>query len=110
MIALWTTLITFALSLLLWIKFDPSNPGFQFVEKAAWLGGNIDYHLGVDGISMLFVILTTTLLPVCIVASWRAITHRVRDYMIAFLVLETLMIGVFCSLDLRSAEQTSELQ
>ncbi len=100
MVALWTTLITFALSLLLWIKFDPSNPGFQFVEKAAWLGGNIDYHMGVDGISMLFVILTTTLLPVCIVASWRAITHRVRDYMIAFLVLETLMIGVFCSLDL----------
>ena len=98
-IALWTTLITFALSLIIWIDFDASNPGFQFVEEAAWLGP-LKYKMGVDGISMLFVILTTFLMPLCILASWEAIQDRVKEYMIAFLLLETLMIGVFCALDL----------
>src|SRR5205085_2677549 len=70
-----------------------------FVERYRWLGNFADYHMGVDGISMLFVILTTFLMPICIIASWR-VTARVREYMIAFLLLETLMIGVFCSLDL----------
>ena len=98
-IALWGTLITFALSLLIWVNFDKSNPGFQFVEEAAWLGP-IKYKMGVDGISMLFVILTTFLMPLCILASWEAIETRVKEYMIAFLLLETLMIGVFCALDL----------
>ncbi len=98
-VALWTTLFTFVVSLYIWISFDKSNPGFQFVEERAWLGP-IKYKLGVDGISMLFVILTTFLMPLCILASWESITTRVKEYMIAFLVLETLMIGVFVSLDL----------
>ncbi len=97
--ALWGTLATFGLSLLIWINFDPSNPGFQFVEEAAWLGP-IKYKMGVDGISMLFVILTTFLMPLCILASWESVQERVKEYMIAFLLLETLMIGVFCALDL----------
>ena len=98
-IALWTTVLTFALSLLIWIWFDKSNPGFQFVEERAWLGP-IKYKMGIDGISMLFVILTTFLMPLCVLASWESIEDRVKEYMIAFLVLETLMIGVFCALDL----------
>ncbi len=98
-IALWTTLFTFALSLLIWINFDPANPDFQFVEERAWLGP-IKYKMGVDGISMLFVVLTAFLMPLCILASWESIEDRVKEYMIAFLVLETLMIGVFCALDL----------
>jgi len=93
-------LFTFALSLLLWTGFDTSTAAYQFVEKHDWLGGNINYHMGIDGISMPFIILTTFLMPLCILASWESITVRVKDYMIAFLVLETLMIGVFSSLDL----------
>ena len=96
---LWTTLITFAISLLIWINFDPATAGFQFVEERSWLGP-IRYKMGVDGISMLFVILTTFLMPLCILASWASVKDRVKEYMIAFLVLETLMIGVFCALDL----------
>jgi len=99
-VALWTTVITFLVSLLIWVNFDNSTSNFQFVEKAAWVGAGINYHMGVDGISMLFVILTTFLMPFCILASWEAIEHRVKEYMIAFLVMETLMIGVFCALDL----------
>ena len=99
-VALWTTVITFLLSLTLWAGFDRTTSDFQFVEKSAWMGGTISYHMGVDGISILFVLLTTLLMPICILASWQSITTRVREYMIAFLVLETLMIGVFCALDL----------
>ncbi|TCD14451.1 NADH-quinone oxidoreductase subunit M [Oricola cellulosilytica] len=100
MVSLLTTGFTFAISLLIWIGFDTSDPGFQFVEKAEWLDSGISYHMGVDGISMLFVILTTFLMPLCILASWDAVQTRVKAYMIAFLVLETLMIGVFCALDI----------
>jgi NADH-quinone oxidoreductase subunit M len=99
-VALLTTVFTFILSLFIWAGFDNSNPGFQMVEKVEWLDSGISYHLGVDGISMLFVILTTFLMPICILASWTAIEKRVKEYMIAFLILETLMIGVFCALDL----------
>jgi len=98
--ALFATTITFFVSLLIWVGFDASDPGFQMVEKRDWLGGAISYHVGVDGISMLFVILTTFLMPFCILASWRSVETRVKEYMIAFLVLETLMIGVFTALDL----------
>ncbi len=98
--ALWTTLITFAISLILLWRFDSGSADFQFLEKRPWLGGAINYSMGVDGISLPFVILTTALLPICIVASWSAIQKRVREYMIAFLVLETLMVGTFCALDL----------
>jgi NADH-quinone oxidoreductase subunit M len=99
-IALWTTLITFAVSLILVWRFDPTQTDFQFVEKTSWLASGINYHMGVDGISLPFVILTTALMPFCIIASWRAITSRVREYMIAFLLLESLMVGTFCALDL----------
>ncbi len=97
--ALYTTIFTFAISLLIWINFDPRTADFQFVEDAAWIGP-FRYKMGVDGISMLFVILTTFLMPLCILASWDLVKLRVKEYMIAFLVLETLMIGVFCALDL----------
>ncbi len=99
-VALWTTLINFALSLLIWIGFDPSTPAFQFVERVPWISEGISYSMGVDGISLLFIILTTFLMPICILASWKSITVRVKEYMIAFLILETLMIGVFSALDL----------
>ncbi len=99
-VALLTTVFTFVLSLFIWVGFDNSDPAFQMVEKAEWLGSGISYHMGVDGISMLFVILTTFLMPLCILASWVSVEKRVKEYMIAFLVLETLMIGVFCALDI----------
>jgi NADH-quinone oxidoreductase subunit M len=99
-VALFVTIATFLLSLVLWVLFDPTTADFQFVEEAEWLMGGIEYRMGVDGISLLFVILTTFLMPFCILASWKSVTERVQDYMIAFLLLETLMIGVFCALDL----------
>jgi NADH-quinone oxidoreductase subunit M len=98
-IALWTTIVTFLVSLLIWVNFNNADPGFQLVEEHPWLGGKINYKMGVDGISMLFVILTTFLMPICIVASKLSVTKNFRSYMIAFLVLETLMTGVFCALD-----------
>jgi NADH-quinone oxidoreductase subunit M len=98
--ALWTSLIVFALSLVLWVRFDKSDPGFQFVESATWLPQwGITYKMGVDGIAVLFVLLSTVLTPICILASWESITVRVREYMLAFLVLETMMVGMFCALD-----------
>jgi len=99
-IALWTTLVTFAISLILLYRFDPTSFEFQFVEKQPWLGGAITYHMGVDGIALPFVVLTTGLMPICIIASWNPIRRRVKEYMIAFLVLETLMVGTFAALDL----------
>jgi NADH-quinone oxidoreductase subunit M len=99
-IALYTTLFTLGAAIYLWGQFDPGNAGFQFVEEAEWLGGSIRYKMGVDGISVLFVVLTAFLMPLCILASWQSIEQRVKEYMIAFLVLETLMIGVFTALDL----------
>jgi NADH-quinone oxidoreductase subunit M len=98
-VALWATLVTFAISLVMVWRFDPASPEFQFVEKLPWLGV-ASYHMGVDGISLPFVILTTGLMPICILASWTVIQRRVKEYMIAFLVLETLMVGTFSALDL----------
>ncbi len=99
-IALWTTVITFVVSLILVWRFDPAQADFQFVERTSWLATGITYHMGVDGISLPFVILTTALMPFCILASWKSITMRVREYMMAFLILETLMVGTFAALDL----------
>jgi NADH-quinone oxidoreductase subunit M len=99
-VALWTTLITFIISLILVWRFDPSTPDFQFVEKGPWLSNAIGYSMGVDGISLPFVILTTGLMPICILASWTSVQRLVRAYMITFLVMETLMVGTFCALDL----------
>jgi NADH-quinone oxidoreductase subunit M len=84
----------------IWANFDGSTANFQFVERAGWLGNGIEYHMGIDGISMLFIVLTAGLMPLCILASWKSIQERVPEYMIAFLALETLMIGVFCALDM----------
>lgn len=98
-LALVTTLATFVISAVAIIaEFDPSNTGFQLVEEREWLAG-LNYKLGVDGISVLFVMLTTFLMPIVIGACW-TVTTRVKEYMVLFLVLETLMIAVFCSLDL----------
>ncbi|MBC2884946.1 NADH-quinone oxidoreductase subunit M [Ochrobactrum sp. CM-21-5] len=99
-VALLTTVFVFILSLVVWAGFDNSNPGFQMVEQLDWMGGGISYHMGVDGISVLFVVLSAFLMPFCILASWVSVEKRVKEYMIAFLILETLMIGVFCALDL----------
>jgi NADH-quinone oxidoreductase subunit M len=102
--ALWASLITFVISLLIWVNFDPSKAGFQFEERLRWFtfpgGHTLEYHMGVDGISMFFVLLSTLLTPLCVLASWDAIKDRVREYMVAFLVLETFMVGTFCALDL----------
>ena len=98
--ALWTSLATFFVSIFLWIGFDSSTADLQFVEKVSWIPSfGINYHMGVDGISVFFVLLSTFLTPICILASWESIQHRVKEYMIAFLVLETLMVGMFCALD-----------
>ncbi len=99
-VALLTTLVTFAMSLVLWAGFDNSDADFQFVENYAWIGDTIRYYVGVDGISMLFIVLTAFLMPLVILSSWEAVEKRVKEYMIAFLVLETLMIGVFSALDI----------
>ncbi|EEX82285.1 NADH-quinone oxidoreductase subunit M, partial [Brucella abortus] len=99
-VALLTTVFVFILSLVVWAGFDNSNPGFQMVEELDWMGSGISYHMGVDGISVLFVVLSAFLMPFCILASWVSVEKRVKEYMIAFLILETLMIGVFCALDL----------
>ncbi len=99
-VALFTTVITFIASLYIWVNFDETTAGFQFVERYEWIGSFMSYHMGVDGISMLFVILSTFLMPFCILASWKSVTKDVKSYMIAFLVLEAFMIGVFCALDI----------
>ena len=100
-IALWTSVPTFLISLLIWVKFDPSTANFQMTESVEWIAGtNIGYRMGVDGISIFFVLLSTLLTRICILASWEAIENRVREYMIAFLILETMMVGMFCALDI----------
>ncbi len=98
--ALWTTLVVFLLSLLLWTGFDQHVAGYQFTERVTWLPDfNVAYSVGVDGISVLFVLLATVLMPLCILASWESVHDRVREYMMAFLILETMMIGMFVATD-----------
>jgi NADH-quinone oxidoreductase subunit M len=100
MTALWTSMIVFVLSIFLWLDFDTTTADFQFVEVHDWIPAfGITYQMGVDGISLWFVLLSTFLTPICILASWDAIHTRVREFMIAFLILETLMVGMFCALD-----------
>ncbi len=98
--ALFATVATFVLSLLAWKEFNPASADFQLVDEAAWLSDTIRFKLGVDGFSMPFILLSTFLMPFCIVASWVSVEKRVKEYMMAFLVLEALMIGVFSALDL----------
>tara|TARA_B100000519_G_C14250918_1_gene442370 strand:+ start:1726 stop:3252 length:1527 start_codon:yes stop_codon:yes gene_type:complete len=100
-VALWASLATFTVSLFVWIQFDSTQADFQFVEKVEWIKSfGISYHVGLDGISLFFVLLSTFLTPICILSSWEAIKSHVREYMIAFLVLETFMVGMFCALDM----------
>ena len=100
-VALLTSVATFLLSLGIWFNFDPGTADFQMQERGIWMPAfNIAYHMGVDGISMPFVLLSSLLIPICILASWNSITTRVKEYMVAFLVMETMLIGTFCALDL----------
>jgi len=99
-VALFTSFVNFLISIYLWYLFDPSTSNFQFVEDREWLKGFINYKVGIDGISILFIILTTLITPLCIVSVNNTIKDRLRDFLIAILVMESLMIGVFCSLDL----------
>lgn len=99
-VALYASVFTFALSLFMLFRFNSDDPGFQFVEKAYWLPEwGILYHLGVDGISLFLILLSTFLFPVCILASLRSVKFRVKEYMAAFMLLETMTLGTFCSLD-----------
>ena len=99
--ALIASLFAFVMSLVIWAGFDASSAEFQYQERYEWFGEyGFDYRMGVDGISLFFVLLSTFLTPLCILASWQAIQTRVKEFMIAFLVLETMMVGMFCALDL----------
>jgi NADH-quinone oxidoreductase subunit M len=98
--ALLTTIVVFLLSLVVWGRFDTASAAFQLVEQKSWFGSGLTYKMGVDGFSIPFVLLTTFLTPFAILASWDSVKFRLKEYLVAFLVLETLMIGVFCALDL----------
>ena len=100
LVSLYASIVNFLISIILWVNFDKLSPDFQFVERYAWLSENITYYIGVDGISIFLIILTTFLMPFCILISWNSVKDKIKEYMIAFLVLETLMIGVFSALDL----------
>ena len=99
-VALFTALVNFIISIYLWYVFDKSTSDFQFIEDKQWLKGFVNYKVGIDGISMLFIILTTLITPLCIISVNNTIKNKLKDFIIAILILESLMIGVFCSLDL----------
>ena len=99
-VALFTSFVNFLISIYLWFLFDPSISNFQFIEEKEWLKGFINFKLGIDGISILFIILTTFITPLCIISVNSTIKIRLCEFLIAILVMESLMIGVFCSLDL----------
>ena len=99
-VALFTSLVNFLLSIYLWYLFDQSTSEFQFVEDREWLAGFVNYKVGIDGISILFVVLATFITPLCIISVNNSVNVRLRDFLIAILVMESFMIGVFCSLDL----------
>ena len=99
-VALFTSAVNFFLSVYLWISFDPSTSDFQFVEERIWIKDFINYKVGVDGISILFILLTTFITPLCIISVNNSIKERLSEFLIAVLIMESFMIGVFCSLDL----------
>ena len=100
-VGLIVSLLNFILSLFLWIEFDCTTSNFQFLESfQPTFGPNIDFSIGLDGISLFFVILTTFLVPVCLLVGWVSVQNYIKEYFIAFLLLESLMLGVFCILDL----------
>ena len=99
-VAIFSSLVNFFLSIFLWFSFEPTTSNFQFVETKIWMGGFINYQVGVDGISILFIILTAFITPICIFSGINSIKFKIKEFLIAILVMETLMLGVFCSLDL----------
>ncbi len=99
-VSLFTTIVNFLISIYLWIYFDQSTSNFQFIEERQWIDGFINYKVGIDGISILFVILTTFITPLCIISVNNSVKTRLRDFLIAILIMESFMIGVFCALDL----------
>jgi len=99
-VAIFTSFINFLLAIFLWFSFDSSIADFQFVESRSWLKGYFNFKLGVDGISILFILLTTFITPLCILSVINSVNNRVKEFLIAILIMETLMIGVFCALDL----------
>ena len=99
-LAIFTSTANFLLSLFLWFSFDKTSSAFQFIEKKNWINGFINFQLGIDGISILFVILTTFIAPLCIFSGIKSIKYKIKEFLIAILLMETLMLGVFCSLDL----------
>ena len=99
-IAIFSSLVNFLLALFLWYSFDNSTSDFQFVEEKIWIDGFISFKLGIDGISILFVLLTTFITPICVFSGINSIKFKIKEFLILILVLETLMLGVFCSLDL----------
>ena len=99
-VALFTSIVNFLISLYLWFLFDSSTSNFQFVEDKVWISNFVNYKVGIDGISILFIILTTFITPLCIISVNNSIKNRLRDFLIAILIMESFMIGVFCSLDL----------
>ena len=99
-IAIFSSLVNFFLAILLWYLFDPTISEFQFIEKRVWIKNFINFQIGVDGISILFIVLTTLITPICIFSAINSIKFKIKDFLIALLLMETLMIGVFCSLDL----------
>ena len=99
-VAIFSSLVNFLLALFLWFSFDNTISDFQFIEKKNWIKGFINFQLGVDGISILFILLTTFIAPVCIFSGIQSIKFKIKEFLIAILVMETLMLGVFCSLDL----------
>ncbi len=99
-VALFTSFVNFLLSIYLWILFDQTTSDFQFVEDRVWIENFINYKVGVDGISILFILLTTFITPLCIISVNNSIKTRLSEFLIAVLIMESFMIGVFCSLDL----------
>ena len=99
-VAIFSSLANFLLSLFLWFSFDATTSDFQFVEEKNWLKGFVNFQLGIDGISILFILLTTFIAPICIFSGIHSIKFKIKEFLIAILVMETFMLGVFCSLDL----------
>jgi len=99
-VAIFSSLANFLLSLFLWFSFDNSTPDFQFIEQRNWINGFVNFQLGIDGISILFILLTTFITPICIFSGIHSIKFKIKEFLIAILVMETFMLGVFCSLDL----------
>ena len=99
-VSLFTSFVNFFLAIFLWYSFDKNVVGFQFVEEKNWISGFIKFKFGIDGISILFIVLTALIIPICVISCINSIKVRLKEFLIAILILETFMIGVFCSLDL----------